>query len=294
MPQSQLPYGLPAQQSVPLALILGTNEIASAVAISMHAAGFGVIMSHDPHPPVIRRGMAFHDALYGDEVSIGPLSAVGADTALVAASEALSRQRVVVTRLHVMELFTIKTIDALIDARMQKDRVTPDLNNLAAVAVGLGPGFAVGKNCDVAIETKPGKEGLTLHKGETLVADGISRQLGGAGRERFIYAPCAGKWTTALDVGTRVFKDYPLGVVGSNMLVAPFDGILRGIARDSIQVMPGVKLVEIDPRGRHAQWQGIDERGRLIADAAALAAVGYLQRKATIKRFLQMPGQLKP
>ena len=53
-----------------LAVVMGTNEIASAVAVALTNAGYGVAMSHDPFPPVIRRGMAFHDALYDDAIEV--------------------------------------------------------------------------------------------------------------------------------------------------------------------------------------------------------------------------------
>ena len=52
---------------------------------------------------------------------------------------------------------------------------------------------------------------------------------------------------------------------------APFDGVIRGIARDGSSVPAHVKLIEIDPRGRNACWTGIDDRGRAIADAAVRA-----------------------
>jgi hypothetical protein len=48
---------------------------------------------------------------------------------------------------------------------------------------------------------------------------------------------------------------------------------LRGIVRDGSEVPAGVKLLEIDPRGRHAQWTGIDDRGRTIAKAV-MTAIG--------------------
>ena len=50
---------------------------------------------------------------------------------------------------------------------------------------------------------------------------------------------------------------------------APFDGILRGVVRDGTEVPAGVKLLEIDSRGRKASWTGTDDRGRLIANAVA-------------------------
>ena len=49
-----------------LAVILGTNEIASAVAVQLARQCHHVILCHDPFPLVIRRGMAFHDALFED------------------------------------------------------------------------------------------------------------------------------------------------------------------------------------------------------------------------------------
>ncbi len=52
---------------------------------------------------------------------------------------------------------------------------------------------------------------------------------------------------------------------------APMDGFLRGIARDGVHAALGVKLVEIDPRGRASNWTGTDERGRAIAEAVVRA-----------------------
>ena len=52
---------------------------------------------------------------------------------------------------------------------------------------------------------------------------------------------------------------------------APIDGFLRGVARDGVEILQGVKIVEIDPRGRSANWTGTDERGRTIAEATAKA-----------------------
>jgi hypothetical protein len=255
----------------PAAVILGINEIASAIAVRLHRAGYGVVMFHDPNPPVTRRGMSFFDALYDDPVVVAGLMAVAVDNTIAARAEMHAHERVVVTKLGLSELFALGEIAALIDARMQKKSVTPDLRHLAKITIGLGPGFTVGANCDVAIETRPGQEGIVLSAGRTEAADGINRKLGGLGRERFIYSEEAGRWRTALDVGKRVFKGFPLGRIGSRLIEAPMDGILRGIARDDIDVPAGVKVIEIDPRGRKARWMGIDERGHALADATRTA-----------------------
>jgi len=98
-------------------------------------------------------------------------------------------------------------------------------------------------------------------------ADGIERALGGVGRERFVYSDRPGRWHTAVDIGTRIFKGFVLGHLDGRPVTAPFDGVLRGLVRNSTSGPAGVKLLEIDARGRGAKWTGINERGRAIAQA---------------------------
>jgi len=110
---------------------------------------------------------------------------------------------------------------------MHKHSIRPDLRHLARLTIGLGPGFHIGQNCDIAIETKPGETGKLVERGATLAADGKSRVLGGVGRERFVYSEEGGRWHTSLEVGMRVFKAFPLGCVGAQRVLSPMDGILR-------------------------------------------------------------------
>ena len=252
------------------AVILGTNEIASAIAVHLSRAGYCVVLSHDPHPPVIRRKMAFHDALFGDAAQVEDTVAERADDAMQLLRALRDPGRVLVSWLGLLDLLPIRPIDVLIDARLQKHRITPDLRRLARLTIGLGPGFASKFNCDVAVETRPGKIGLA-DSGWTDAADGKAGQLGDIGAERLVYSPFAGRWHTPIEIGTRVYKDLVLGHLSGVPIAAPRDGILRGNARDGNEVPAGVKLIEIDPRGRHAQWTGIDERGRAIAKATVAA-----------------------
>ena len=269
MSSSSYPGG---QRPQPFAVILGTNEIASAVAINLYRSGYFAVLSHDPLPPVIRRKMAFHDALFDDPVTIGGVAARRIDTGLEILSAFGSCRDVVITELGLLDLIVLRSIDILVDARMQKYQVTPDLRSLARFSIGLGPGFTAGENCDFAIETRPSKTGRILQQGATDTADGIARRLGGMGAERFVYSAAAGRWHTAIEIGTRIFKDFIVGRLGGEAVRAPFDGILRGVVRDGTEVPAGVKLLEIDPRGRKASWTGIDSRSRSIAAAVTKAA----------------------
>ena len=144
-----------APTAQPLAVVLGTNEIASAVAARLRRAKFSVIVSHDPHPPVIRRGMAFHDALFDDRATVDGVMGLHAETALELARCVAGEMCVAVTRLQLSDLLALRHIDVLVDARMHKRGVTPDFRFYVGLAVGLGPNFVVGENCDVAVETRP-------------------------------------------------------------------------------------------------------------------------------------------
>lgn len=253
------------------AVILGTNEIASAIAVRLASRGYCVVMSHDPDPPVIRRKMAFHDALFADSSQIEGFVAERLDDGMQVHKALSQPSRVFVTWLGLLDLLAVRQIDVLVDARLQKSRLTPDLRRLARLSIGLGPGFSSHFNCDAAIETRPRKIGIVADGGWTDAADGVASALGDVGADRFVYSPFAGRWRTPVEIGTRVFKDFVLGHLAGSPVLAPRDGILRGIARDDSEIPVGVKLLEIDPRGRHSQWTGIDERGRAIAHATMMA-----------------------
>lgn len=269
--------------SQPFAVILGTNDIASAVAVHLFRNGHGVVLSHDPHPPVIRRRMSFFDSLFDDAVTLDGVSARRVDSGLDLRTGLHQRAGVLVTELGLLDLIVIQTIDVLVDARMQKYRTKPDLRRLAKFTIGLGPGFCGGTNCDIAIETRPEKAGIILQDGFTDAADGTPRRLGRYHDERFVRAEVAGRWHTAIEIGTRIFKDFVVGHLGNVPVRAPFDGVLRGVARDGMEVAAGVKLLEIDTRGRRASWTGIDRRAHMIA-AASVRAIALHKASAARQR----------
>ncbi|MDP3067526.1 MAG: xanthine dehydrogenase [Methylocystis sp.] len=257
-----------SKRSAPFVIVLGANEIASAVAARLTREGYRVVLSHDPYPPVIRRGMSFHDALFQDRAEVDGIQGYRGETALEIVRVLTATGVVAVTSLQLTDLLALRTPDVLIDARMQKNRMTTNLRKIANLAIGLGPHFAAGLNCDVAIETHPDHAGELVATGETRPNDHVPRYLGGVGRGRFVYSARDGVWRTPLDVGARIFKDYLLGLLDGHRVLSPMDGFLRGIARDGVVVPQNVKLVEVDPRGRASTWTGTDEYGRAIADAA--------------------------
>jgi hypothetical protein len=182
----------------------------------------------------------------------------------------------------VIDLIAIRSPQVLVDARMQKHRVSHDLR-VAPLAIGLGPNFQVGANCDIAVETRPIRNGRLVTVGRTDAADGVASLLGGIGKERFVYSEQSGIWRAPIEIGARVYKGVLIGRLGDQLVHAPIDGVLRGCVRDGSRTPAGVKLIEIDPRGRNAQWTGIDDRSRAIA-IATMKAIRLKQAVPLVSR----------
>ncbi|MGJ5130389.1 xanthine dehydrogenase [Bradyrhizobium oligotrophicum] len=255
--------------AVRFAVVLGTNDVASAIGVHLHRAGFCVVLSHDPNPPVMRRKMAFHDALFGDTVRIENVTGERIESTMEVFKALGNPQHVLVTPLGLLDLLPVRTIDVLIDARMQRRAVTPNLRGMTRLSIGIGPGFSPSANCDIAIETRPGRLGQIVREGWTVATDDVGALVG---VERLVHSPHEGRWHTPIEIGTRIYKGFVIGHLSGAPVTAPYDGILRGIVRDGSDVPAGIALAEVDSRGRHAQWTGIDAQGQALAQAT-LAAI---------------------
>ena len=261
-----------------LAVVLGTNDIASAIGWRMARAGWGVLLLRDLDVAVLRRGMAFDDALEDGAASLDGVVAVRAVDPAAAAAVVASAGGVAVGRFGVGALIAARVmgLDALVDARMHKYAEREDLQPLATCAVGVGPGFVAGSNVHVAVESLPGAEGAVVAAGPTASPTGKAIPLGGAGAERFVYAPLSGPWVAEAALGVWVEAGQRIGRISGVVLEAPLAGTIRGLVRSSPHgIVRGTKLLEIDPR-RGALWRGIAPRpGRIAAGVAeALGASG--------------------
>jgi hypothetical protein len=236
----------------PYIVILGTNEVASAIAIVLHRAGGRVVLAHDPVPPVLRRSRSFHDALFGDPSVLDGVAAERADTTVEARALMTGGSGVIVTALGVLDLIALDRLDILIDARLQSTTARPDLRWLARTSVGLGAGFQAAANCDIAVD--------------------LPDPPADAEEGRAVRSPVRGVWRTPVEIGAYIFKDFTLGHLDGVAIRAPMDGVIAGAVRDGTEVMSGVDLVEIDRRAREIQWRGVDVRGQAIA-GVVLAAI---------------------
>lgn len=246
-------------------LILGGGDVGSAVAHFLFRAGLQVLIVERVRSPHARRGMAFTDALFDGHVVLDGVEARWvADIAAVQACWQEGRAVPLVT-LPEPEVFAALRFDVLVDATMRRNRAPEDQRALAPMMIGLGPGYAPGVNCHIAIETQWGEAmGRVLREQPAAERSGGPRPLAGVARERFAISPAAGTWHTQARLGQQVRPGDALGTLGEHVVRAPIAGVLRGLARDGVSVPAGQRLIEVDPRDT-PEIHGLGERPLAVA-----------------------------
>lgn len=249
-------------------LIRGTGEIASAIAVYLTREGCRVALQSSRPPIAIRRRMAFSDAYFHGAVEFEGVQARRLDTPQDIAA-AWADDQIPLLVMEFRQAVAGRPWSVLVDARMNKQQIPEPQLGLAPLVVGMGPGCAVGVNVDVAVETSWDQLGQVVRSGSTLKLAGEPRAVMGQARSRFRYAPVAGILRAEAAIGQRVRAGDVVARIGDTTVVAPFDGIVRGLTHDGVPVEAGNKIAEIDPRPGEVKLSGIDERPRRIAEAVA-------------------------
>jgi xanthine dehydrogenase accessory factor len=261
-----------AQTHTATVLVRGLGDVASAVAVVLHRAGCHVLLQDTAIPTTSRRGMAFSDAVFDGEAELDGLTACLLRAPDELRTTLMARKALPVTTSGLEDALSALPFDVLVDARMRK-RVQPETQRgLVPLTIGLGPNFVAGETVDLAVETSWGDRlGTVVSRGATLPLAGEPRAIGGIGRARFVYAPIAGRFETAAQIGDHAEPGQVLAMIGTTSVRAPLGGTVRGLTRGGIDVEAGTKVLEVDPRGDPAAAFGLGERPRRIADGVLTA-----------------------
>jgi xanthine dehydrogenase accessory factor len=258
----------------PLALIKGAGDLASGVALRLHRAGFAVVMTEITHPTVVRRTVAFAEAVFEGHAAVEGVDGVLADDAAhvrrVLAGGAIA---VVVDPEATVrnELQPVLLVDAIVAKRNLHTRSSD-----APAVVALGPGFVVGRDAHAVIETKRGHSlGRVITAGEALPNTGIPGEVGGYAAQRVLRAPEDGILSSDHQIGDQVRAEEIVAYVGEVPVRSPLDGVLRGLLRPGLHVSTGLKLGDVDPRGSR-------EHCYLASDKAMAIAGGVLEAACTL------------
>jgi xanthine dehydrogenase accessory factor len=262
------------------ALVKGAGDLASGVAVSLHRAGFRVVMTELDQPLAIRRGVCFAEAVYAGRMTVEGITAERTLPDDVERVTSLGRIAVVVDPGTV--ILARLCPDLLVDAVMAKRNLGTARGD-APLVIALGPGFRAGPDADAVIETERGHElGRVIREGAAREDTKVPGEIGGRTEERVLRAPAAGVVRALRAIGDAVAAGDVVLEVGGAAVRTPISGCLRGLAHDGVTAAAGMKVGDVDPRGdpRHAQI--ISDKARAVGRAVLEAALMIGRERGTL------------
>lgn len=247
-------------------LIRGAGELASGVAVHLHRHCYRLLLTEVAQPRCVRRLVCFAEAVHAGRATVEGVEAIlrplqTADFRHGPLPVVVDPEGSLIPRL---------APDAVVDARLLKSAPGP-LAGGPRPLIGLGPGFLAGRDADLVVEThRPAGPGRVIAEGGAAANTGIPGSVGGETARRVLRSPASGRLEAARRIGDLVQAGEELGRVAGTPLLAPIGGLLRGLIHPAVELSPGDKVGDIDPRGA-----AIDPAR--ISDKAQAVAAGVLQ-----------------
>lgn len=257
-----------------LVLIRGAGDLASGVAWRLHRCGFPVVMTELPHPLVVRRTVAFAQAIFDGRTTVQGV------TARLVGDVAQARQLLAEGVIPVLvdpEAACRADLQptVLVDGIMAKVNTGTRIDD-APLVVALGPGFEAGKDCHAVIETNRGHDlGRVIWRGPAEPDTKIPGEVGGYRAARVLRAPADGHVHAYLAIGDQAKEGQIIAEVDSMPIVAPFNGVLRGIVHPSVPVHTGMKIGDLDARARQRYCFTISEKSLAVAGGVLEAILSW-------------------
>ncbi|HWQ61088.1 MAG TPA: selenium-dependent molybdenum cofactor biosynthesis protein YqeB, partial [Negativicutes bacterium] len=245
-----------------LIVVKGGGDIATGIAHRLFRSGFKVLVTELCQPTVVRRTVAFAEAVYNGETVVEGVRAVRTEPAAVA--EAIRSGVVPVVVDPGGEYLGRLDCLAVVDAILAKKN-TGTRREDAAIVIGVGPGFAAPADVHAVVETMRGHDlGRVIYEGSAAANTGIPGEVGGYTTERVLRAAAAGVFVGRKTIGDYVEAGEVVGVVDGKPVLATIPGILRGLLHDWLHVTAGFKLGDIDPRCQQSHCYTISDKARSV------------------------------
>ena len=245
-------------------LIRGAGEMASGVAWRLFQAHFKVVLTEIPHPMAVRRQVSFCEAVYD-----GTKDVEGVEAVLISSFNQMedtwrTNRIPLIIDPNLKQALTLKP-DILVDAILAKKNLGTRIDQ-APLVIGLGPGFSIGQDAHLVIETNRGHNlGRVLTEGTAEPDTGIPGNIGGYTSERVLRAPTEGIFQTRKKITDPVERGETVAEVNGLPVKSQIKGILRGLIRHKTPVTSGLKVGDVDPRGDVDYCFTISEKARAIA-----------------------------
>jgi xanthine dehydrogenase accessory factor len=245
--------------------------MASAAARLLFCCGFPVLVLETKAPLAVRRLVSFAEAVRKGSIVVEGVEGRRVEPEDVpAALDAGGFVPVVVDPEAACRVSLAPQV--LVDARMAK-RSLDTSRDQAPLVIGLGPGFVAGEDVHAVVETQRGPAlGRVLWSGPAEADSSVPAPVLGFTEERVLRAPRSGVFRATRGIGELVAARGSVGEVEGAPVTAAIGGLLRGLLADGVRVEEGVKVGDVDPRGRAVTAAQVSDKGRAVA-AGVLEAV---------------------
>jgi len=258
-----------------IVVIRGAGEMASAVGVVLHRVGFPVLMTELTIPLAIRRTVCFSDAMLNRTAEVEGIQAVKAD---INNYLDILRNKKIPVLIDSVEIIKNIKPEFYIDARMIKTPVI-DNSSLAQFTIGLGPGFTVGENCAAVIETMRGHNlGRVIWQGSASPNTGVPGKIGGESAKRVVYSPGIGNIKWLVNFGEIVEQNQVLGKIGEIEIKSHISGIVRGLISPKVNIIKGMKVADVDPRGKEINYTTISDKAHCVGRGVLEAIMVHLNQ----------------
>jgi xanthine dehydrogenase accessory factor len=259
-------------------IVRGAGDLATSVILMLHNAGHRVIALDIEKPTVIRRTVAFGEAMYEGTIEVEGVKGVLTAKEDLEKITALLDEGIVplvvdpdatlIQKLH--PYIVVDAILAKVNIGTKKDD--------APLVLALGPGFTAGIDCDAVIETMRGHDlGRVLTEGQTQPNTGTPGVIGGYGKERVIKSPAEGIFSSNHKIGDLVEKGDIIAGVDGVPVQTVISGKLRGLLHSGLPVTVGFKVADVDPRGASVDHLHCSDKGRTIGGGVLQAVEKFLR-----------------
>ncbi len=255
----------------------GGGDLASGVAHRLQRAGFTVMISELPRPLCVRRAVSFAEAVYAGQVTVEGVTARLAPDPMAGMVFSVTDHIPVVVDADGAVIRQLRPA-IVVDGRMAKRNLGTRLDD-APLVIGLGPGFSAGLDCHAVVETNRGHHlGRIYWQGSAEADTAEPEAVAGFGVQRVLRAGRAGVFRARRNIGDVVRAGEVIAQIDDDPLIAQFDGALRGLLRDGLEVEAGLKVGDLDPRGSVANCFTISDKARAVGGGVLEAILAERRR----------------
>lgn len=243
--------------------IRGAGDIATGIAVRLMAAHFSVVLTDIEQPTAIRREVAFSSAIGRGSFTVEGKTARQCNTAENIGA-ALENGEAAVVADSTGNILKIINSEVIVDAILAKKNLGVAIDD-APLVIAVGPGFVVGRDCHMIVETKRGHDlGRVIREGSAAPDTGVPGNIGGFTSERIIRSTGAGLFEPRCAIGDMVKKGELVAVSGGVPVYANIGGVVRGMLRGGMTVPVGMKCGDIDPRGVVESCFTVSDKARAV------------------------------